>query len=211
MHTTTQSLHLPPLRSLAVRAIPRVFETVLVPMVLFLVMLRVGGIWCAIPAGFLWSSLVVTVRRLRGQPVPALVVVGLGFLLVRTVVSLAAGSSFLYLLQPTIGTASAGLVFLVSAVLGRPVVFRLAREFCPLPDDTMQHEHLRRLFLGLSALWGITQLLNAAATLWLLMSQPVATYVVTRTAMSYTLTIAAIAVSVVWFRRAVRTPVAAST
>jgi hypothetical protein len=204
MHSAHNPLRLPPLHTLVLAAVPRLVETLLIPTVLFVLLLHFAGIWFAIAGGFVWSTMVLSVRRLRGQPVPALVIVGLGFLLLRTVVAFATHSSFLYFIQPALGTASVGVVFLVSALVGRPLVFRLAQDFCPLPHDTMQHHHLRRLFLGLSALWGITLLLNAALTLWLLISQSVATYVVTRAATSYTLTLAAIAVSVLWFRHATR-------
>jgi hypothetical protein len=125
-------------------------------------------------------------------------------LLVRTVLSLATGSSFLYFLQPTLGTAVAGVVILSSAVFGQPVVLRIARDFCPLPEDTMSDVHLRRFFLGISLLWGVAQLINAAVTLWLLVSQSVGTYVVARTAMSWGLTAAVIAVTVAWFMQVLR-------
>jgi hypothetical protein len=103
-----------------------------------------------------------------------------------------------------VGTAIVGLSILVSAMIGRPLVLRLAQDFCPLPDDVMKHGHLRRFFLGISVLWGVVQLLNAALTLWLLLSQSLGTFVVLRTTMAHTLTITAIAISVVWFRRVTR-------
>src|SRR5262249_28071433 len=105
---------------------------------------------------------------------------------------------------PTVGTAVVGLCFLASAMAGRPLVLRLAQDFCPLPDDVMKHGHLRRFFLGISVLWGVVQLLNAALTLWLLLSQSLGTFVVLRTTMAHTLTISAIAISVMWFRRITR-------
>ena len=46
--------------------------------------------------------------------------------------------------------------------------------------------------------------LNAGITLWLLVSQSVSTYVITRAAMSWSLSALAIAVTVVWFIRMTR-------
>jgi hypothetical protein len=186
------------------RALPRLVEGVLAPTVLFLGLLNLFGVGAAILGGFLWSMTVIVVRRAFGRPVPAIVLAGLGFLLVRTVLSLATGSAFLYFLQPTLGTALAGIVILGSAVAGQPVVLRLARDFCPLPADSMNDAHLRRFFLGISLLWGVTQLVNAGVTLWLLVSQSVGVYVVARTAMSWTLTAAVIGVSIAWFTKVVR-------
>ncbi|HEY7105694.1 MAG TPA: VC0807 family protein [Acidimicrobiia bacterium] len=199
--TPADTLHLPPLRHLALRAVPRLVEGVLAPTALFLLLLHVGGVPAAIVGGFVWSAAVIGVRRALGRRVPTLVYVGLGVLFLRTALALATGSSFLYFLQPTVGTGTVGLVILASALAGRPVVLRLARDFCPLPEDTMRDPHLRRFFLGISFMWGVTQLLNAGITLWLLVSQSVSTYVITRTAMSWVLTAIAIGISVVWFTR----------
>jgi hypothetical protein len=198
------TVQLPPLRELALRAVPRVIEGVLIPTALFLLLLNTQGLRVAIVGGFAWSMSVIVVRRLLGRRVPTMVLVGVGILLFRTVISLVTGSSFLYFLQPTLGTFTVGIVLLGSAFFGRPIVLRLARDFCPLPPDTMRDPHLRRFFLGVSCLWGITNLLNAAVTLWLLVSQSVTTYVVTRTAMSWSLTILGIAISVLWFTRMLR-------
>jgi hypothetical protein len=200
----TDTVEMPPLRVLAWRAIPRLVEGVLVPTALFLLLVHVAGVSAAIIGGFTWSAAVILVRRTLGRPVPVLVLVGLGVLLFRTLLALATGSGFLYFLQPTLGTGTVGLVLLGSALVGRPLVLRLARDFCPLPVDTMGDPHFRRFFLGISMFWGVTQLLNAAVTLWLLVSQSVSTYVVTRTAMSWTLTAAGIGISILWFTRVVR-------
>jgi hypothetical protein len=202
--STHEHVSMPPVGRLAVRAVPRLIEGAVCPTVLFLVLLHVFGVGAAIIGGFAWSAAVIVVRRCLGRSVPTLVLVGLGIMFVRAALALATGSAFLYFLQPTLGTAVAGLVILGSAVVGQPLVLRLARDFCPLPADTMHDAHFRRFFLGMSLLWGITQLVNAGVTLWLLVSQSVSTYVVARTAMSWTLTGTVIAISVVWFAQVLR-------
>ncbi|MEX1007659.1 MAG: VC0807 family protein [Acidimicrobiia bacterium] len=196
-----ETLHLPPVRELALGAVPRLVEGVFCPTALFLVLMNTIGLGAAIVGGFGWSVAVIVVRRLLGRRVPTLVFVGLGVLFLRTLLALATGSSFLYFIQPTVGAGVIGIVILASAFAGQPVVLRIARDFCPLPVDSMRDPHLRRFFLGISFLWGATQLLNAGVTLWLLVSQSVSTYVITRAAMSWTLTALAISVTVVWFIR----------
>lgn len=195
------TLELPPLRVLAYRAVPKVIEGAVIPTLLFLMMLRLGGPSWAIGGAFVWSMLAIGTRVALGRPVPTLVLLGLGALALRTVLALAAQSSFVYFLQPTVGTATVGICFLASALLGRPLVLRLARDFCPIPDDVMTHGHLRRFFLGISVLWGVVQLLNSAVTLWLLLSQSLGTFVVLRTTIAHTLTVTAIGISILWFRR----------
>jgi hypothetical protein len=198
---TPTPLELPPLRTLARHALPRVIEGAVVPTLLFVTLLRLGGPAWAIAGGLIWSSLVIGSRVARGRRVPTILLIGLGALALRTALALAAGSSFVYFLQPTLGTATVGCVLLASALAGRPFILRFARDFCPIPDDAMEHGHLRRFFLGISVVWGVAQLLNAGLTLWLLTSQSLGTFVVMRTTVAYTLTGTAIAITVLWFQR----------
>jgi len=202
-------LELPPLRTMARHALPRVIEGAVIPTLLFLTLLRLGGTTWAIAGGLVWSTLIIGSRVARGRRVPTILLVGLGALALRTTLALAAGSSFVYFLQPTIGTATIGVVILASAVAGRPLILRLARDFCPIPDDAMDHGHLRRFFLGISVVWGVAHLLNAGMALWLLSSQSLGTFVVVRTTFGYTLTGTAIAISVLWFQRIRRAVVVA--
>jgi len=198
------ALDLPPLRTMAWQALPRLIEGAVIPTLLFLGLLQLGGRWAAIAGALAWSILVVGTRLALRRPVPTIVLLGVGALTLRTSLALASHSSFVYFLQPTVGTATVGICLILSAMAGRPLVLRLARDFCPLPDDVMAHSHLRRFFLGISVLWGVVQLLNASLTLWLLLSQSFGTFVVLRTTMAHSLTITAIAISVVWFRRVTR-------
>ena len=198
------ALDLPPLRTMAWQALPRLIEGAVIPTLLFLGLLHLGGRWAAIAGALAWSTLVVATRLVMRRRVPTLVLLGVGMLALRTALAFAAHSSFVYFLQPTVGTATVGICLIVSAIAGRPLVVRLARDFCPLPDDVMEHGHLRRFFLGISVLWGGVQLLNASLTLWLLLSQSLGTFVVVRTTLGHSLTIAAIATTVLWFRRVTR-------
>jgi hypothetical protein len=198
------ALDLPPLRSVARQAVPRIVEGVAIPTLLFVGLLQFGGRWWAIIGALAWSALVIGTRRALGRRVPTIVILGLGALGLRTALALAAQSTFEYFLQPTVGTAVVGVCLLASAFAGRPLVLRIARDFCPIPDDVMTHGHLRRFFVGISVLWGVVQLVNAGLTLWLLLSQSLGTYVIVRTTLAHTLTVAAIAVSVAWFRRVTR-------
>ena len=173
---TAAPLELPPLRVLARHALPRVIEGAVIPTVLFLTLLHFGGQVWAIGGALVWSALVIGTRLGFGRPVPTIVLVGLGALGLRTVLALA----------------------------GKPLILRLARDFCPLPEDVMAHGHLRRFFLGISVLWGVVQLINAGLTLYLLLSQSLGTFVLMRTTLTTTLTVGAIAISVLWFQRIAR-------
>jgi Protein of unknown function (DUF3159) len=198
------ALDLPPLRTMAWKALPRLIEGAVIPTLLFLTLFHFGGRWAAIMGALCWSVLVIGTRLALRRPVPTLALIGVAALALRTALAFAAKSSVVYFLQPTFGTATVGICLILSAMAGRPLVLRLARDFCPLPDDVMTHGHLRRFFLGISVLWGVVQLLNASLTLWLLLSQSLGTFVVLRTTMAHSLTATAIAITVLWFRRVTR-------
>jgi hypothetical protein len=63
---------------------------------------------------------------------------------------------------------------------------------------------MRRFFVRISLLWAFVNLANAAVTVWLLVSQPLATYVLAKSVVSLTATGTAIVVSTLWFRRSMR-------
>jgi hypothetical protein len=63
---------------------------------------------------------------------------------------------------------------------------------------------MRRFFVRVSLLWAFVQLGNAAVTVWLLVSQPVATFVVAKTFVSTAATGTAVALSALWFWRSMR-------
>jgi hypothetical protein len=105
-----------------------------------------------------------------------------------------------YFLQPTISTALVGLAFLASVFLQRPLAERLAADFCPFEPGTSEHPMLRLFFLRLSLLWAITSLINAALTLWLLLTQSVTTFVVVKSFMGPAFTVVTLAVATIWFR-----------
>ena len=63
---------------------------------------------------------------------------------------------------------------------------------------------MRRFFVRISLLWAFVNLANAAVTMWLLVSQPLATYVLAKSAGSLAATGTATVVSMLWFRRSMR-------
>jgi len=82
---------------------------------------------------------------------------------------------------------------------------RLAADFMPLPEALLAHAGVRRFFQRISLLWAGVFLANAGISLWLLVSQSLATFLWTRTVASLVLTGAAVAISTLAFRRCVTT------
>lgn len=193
-------IEIPRLRALARHALPNLVEGTLVPLGVFYAALWLVGVRGGLVAGLAWSYVAIGRRLAARRPVPGLLVLGTAGLTARTVVALASGSVFVYFLQPTLTTVLIAGVFLASVPAGRPLAERLAGDFLPLPDTFLGSAPVRRFFARITVLWAFVQLANAALSIWLLLTQPVATYVVARTAGSWLLTGSAVVASTLWFR-----------
>lgn len=197
-------LHLPsPLASLR-HSVPALVEGVFGPFALFYAVLLLAGFRGALLAALGWTYLAVARRLWRRERPAATVLLGMLLLSVRTAVAFATGSAFLYFAQPTLGTALVAVVFVASALLGRPLIERLARDFCPLDPSVMARPAVRRFFVRVSLLWGSVLLVNAGFVMWLLVTSSLHAFVVERTAVSWALTCGAVALSTVWFVRTMR-------
>jgi intracellular septation protein A len=197
-------LQIPRLRAIARHALPNLVEGSLVPLAVFYGALWLVGIWGGLIAALAWSYVAIARRVVLRRPVPALLVLGAVGLTARTAVAAISGSVFVYFLQPTLTTVLIAGVFLVSVPAGRPLAERLAGDFCPLPDAFVGSVPVRRFFARITVLWAFVQLANAALSIWLLVSQPVGTYYVAKTAGSWLLTGSAILVSTLYFKWSMR-------
>ncbi len=201
------SFEMPRLRTLARQALPKLLESTVLPVGLFVGVLHFFGLWGAIVAGLGWSYAAVLRRVVTRQRIPGLLVIATLTLTARSVLAFATGSSVLYFLQPTLGTALVAVAFVVSVVLGRPLAQRIATDFCPIPEHVTADERVRRCFLGISLLWAVTCLVNASVSLWLQFTQSVGTFVLTKSLTQGALTVVAVTISVLWFKRSVNKPV----
>ena len=108
----------------------------------------------------------------------------------------------IYFLQPTLGTTVVAAAFLLSAGTEPPA--RRSHRPRLLPDPRARRADgadEASFFRQLTLLWAAAEFVNVAITLWLLLSQSVGVFVVTRTVSSLTVTALAIGVSVYWFQR----------
>lgn len=195
---------MPSLRASVRHASPSLLEGVIGPAAVFYVALMLGGYRPAIVAALSWSIAVLLRRLVRKKRVPAIVLLGAALLVVRSVVAYLTGSSFLYFIQPAVGTLIIGLAFLVSAASGRPLTERFAHDFCPLDKELTARPFVRSFFVKIALLWGAILLINAGVGLWLLLSASLQAFVVERTILTWLLDIGGVAVSAAWFARLMR-------
>ena len=106
------SFEMPRLRTLARQALPKLLESTVLPVGLFVGVLHFFGLWGAIVAGLGWSYAAVLRRVVTRQRIPGLLLIATLTLTARSVLAFATGSSVLYFLQPTLGTALVAVAFL---------------------------------------------------------------------------------------------------
>jgi hypothetical protein len=188
----------PVLLAIARRSLPHVVEATLFPAFLFWVFAITVNARTAMIAVLVWTYGAVARRRIQQRPLPAILVLATLALTVRTTIGLASGSTFAYFIQPVATTGVLAVVFLTSVVLGRPLVSRLAHDFCPLAPDVAARPGVARLFAGLTILWSVVHILTAATTLSLLVSLPVGLFLPLKTIACLTITAVGIVITVSW-------------
>jgi len=86
----------------------------------------------------------------------------------RTGIALALSSVYVYLLQPVAGSVVMAALFIGSALLGRPITLRLAQDFVHLPARLVADRRVRRMFIQVSLLWGLSRLFDAGLSVGVL-------------------------------------------
>jgi hypothetical protein len=178
------------------RSGPHLLEASLIPSALFYACLVMAGLGMAYAAALLWLYASVAVRLARQRPIPPLLVLGVVGITVRTTVAVASGSSFFYFAQPVANSLVMTGVFLISIVIGRPMIEKLALEFWPLTPELLALPSVSRLLRGLTYLWAGVNLAIGATTLTLLVCLPLATYVAVKQLASLAITGAGIAITI---------------
>jgi hypothetical protein len=182
--------------AVARRAGPHLIEATVIPAVLFYLCLTLAGVGAAFVAALGWSYGAVARRLLWRQAIPPILILSVIGLTVRTLLAVASGSTFVYFFQPVLGTLAMAGVFLISIVVGRPLIGRLACEFWPVAPEVAARPAVKRLFRRLTVLWAGVNLATATTTLILLLCLPLATFVAVKQISGLAITAAGIASTV---------------
>jgi hypothetical protein len=202
-HGRPRQARTPLLLAVARRGIPNLVESTLMPAILFFVLVTTTNAAIAMGAVLAFAYGAILRRVLLGMRIPAILVLATLGLTVRTLVGLVSGSTFAYFVQPVATTVVLAVVFLGSALIGRPVIGRLAHDFCPIEDGVADRPAVARLFGGLTVLWAGVHLLTALTTLGMLIAMPVALFVAVKTVTCFAISAAAVVVTIWWALRIV--------
>lgn len=172
--------HRPSLLTVVRRVSMSLLIAVAVPAALFYGVFVLAGVWAAIIAALVWSYGAIAWRAVTGRRTSGLLILAAILLTVRTALSVAADSAWLYFLQPVISDGLVATLFLLSLTSARPMVARLAGDFYPMDHDLAMRPRIRRLFWHLTVLWAVLGLGKATMTLWLLQSQSLETFVLVK-------------------------------
>jgi hypothetical protein len=175
-----------------------------IPMGVFYLTYALSGIRTAVAVTLFWYYVGLLWRVIRRKPILGAALLGAGLLTLRAVVMFWTGSAFLYFLQPVAGTVATATAIAVTALVGRPLLERLAHDFCPLPPALTDRLRANRFFRYASALWALTYLINAFGTVWLLSSSSLGGFLLMKTMFSPMLTALAVALSYALFRLLMR-------
>jgi len=204
MHPRLQIIHLQALSGQLRQVARHLFEVVLAPLGLFYLLLTLTNFTGGLLAALGWALAALVRRVLTRSPIPAVLWLTTGLLVVRTAIGYATGSVFLYFLQPTLQNFLIAFVLLATVRLRRPLIARLADDFCAFPAALTSNLRVQRFFRRVSLLWALVFLTNGAATLWVLARATLGNFLVVTTAGSFTLVGIAAVVSLLWFRRELR-------
>jgi hypothetical protein len=155
-----------------------------VPAALFYACFAAGSVWTALVAALAWCYGAMAWRLTTRRQASGLLWLTAVGLTIKTALSVATGSTFLYFVQPAVNDSAVALLFLASLATARPVVARLASDFYPMTDDVARRPRVQQLFWRLTLLWAFICLVKAAATLWLLESVPLVTFVAVKSVLT---------------------------
>jgi hypothetical protein len=195
---TVEPPALPHLSAIVKRVAVSLATAVVAPAALFATLVVLVNVATAMIVALAWVVGAIFWRGATGRTVSGLLVLTLAIMTVKTTLAFATGSTFIYFAQPVLVDAVVAVAFLSSWRSDRPLVSRLAPDFVPMDAGLAARPPIRRLFRGLTLMWGLVILVKGSVTLTLLMSLSTVHFVVIKSGTILSLTLTATAATVVW-------------
>ena len=191
------------LRPTLLRALRLLLETLIIPTILMLTLIHTAGLYVALGATMGWLFLALAARFVARRRMPGTLFISISIMSGRALIALATSSAFVYMLQPVVGSICMGLLFLGSALAGKPVTMRLARDFVAIPTHILARKGVQRMFTQIALLWGVSRLADAGMNFGFL-HLGLDAGLLSRGFLSPVLSLLTAGVSIMWGMRALR-------
>jgi len=163
-----------------------------------------GGRDIGILTGLGVTCVIAAIRKFRTGTVPGLLAISVMLLTVQTIVVLATGSLWIFLLHFPVANLCLCALFARSAFGPNPLCARLAAEMIALRQPTTHQPGLHRFFQRATVLWAVIFLLLAASLAILLATEPTATFILLSSLATISFVAAGTGASIVWFLTVLR-------
>jgi hypothetical protein len=150
----------------------------------------------------LWLTMVV--RKLVTRTVPGLLIISALVLTLQTALVVGTGSELFFLLQFPLANLALCVLFARTAPTRRPIVAQLAAEVVALRQPFAGHAGLDTFFRDATWLWAGIFAATTVGLAVLMVSESVSMFLVLTTALTAGGVVVGIALSVLWFIRALR-------
>ncbi len=180
------------------RVVPHILEANVVPGLLLMFLVSFVNLHVAMIVALVWALVAMGRRLVSHQSIPVILVLATFGLTVRTIIAFSSGDAVIYFLQPMITNASVGLALAGSVLIGRPLVSRLAGDFCPFTPDVAARPAVARLFVRITLLWALVQLVKSASSFGMYMSLSLESFVVGKTLAGFGLTAFGTGLTIWW-------------
>jgi hypothetical protein len=147
--------------------------------------------------GAIWIT--AAVRKVVTGTVPSLLTISAIVLTIQTAVVIATGILWIFLLHFPLANLCMCVLFARTARGPNPIVAKLAAEVIALRQPATHHPGLHRFFQGATWLWAGIFLVLAGCLGVMMVTEPLATFLVLSTVATVGLIIAGICASVLWF------------
>jgi hypothetical protein len=162
------------------------------------------GSAAGILAGLSAVWLAVVIRKLASGKVPGLLMISALLLCVQSVLVLATGQDWIYLLQFPVAKLILSVLFARSAGTADPLVARLATEVASVRHGGVNSPGLHHFFQRNSWLWAGVFGILAVGFAGLVATEPIAAFLIISTALTVAVVGGGAAVSALWFRTVLR-------
>lgn len=179
-------------------------ESAGIPIAAFFLAASLGGRNAGILAGVATLWITAGVRKLVTGSVPGLLTISAIVLTVQSVLAVASGNLWIFLLHFPLANLCLCILFARTARSSSPLCERLAAEVISLRQSPAHRPHLLRFFQHATKLWAVIFLLLAACLGGLLATVAVPAFMLFSTVATVALICAGTVASALWFRLVLR-------